>query len=120
MGKQKGKPNKKNDILLKNRDSLLRMNYLRQASQLVLLKNENKTLSDFYNHNMIKIAAKNVLRLSPEVKHSVCKSCFSLLIPGKSSTVRVQSKRSPHIVMKCGNCLDGKRFNIKNQEEKKQ
>ncbi|ETE70560.1 Ribonuclease P protein subunit p21, partial [Ophiophagus hannah] len=47
----------------------------------------------------------------PSVKRTICKSCFSLLIPGVSSTVRQRKRRHQRwTVVQCLNCGLSKRF----------
>ncbi|KAM3847522.1 ribonuclease P protein subunit p21 isoform 2-T3 [Vipera latastei] len=47
----------------------------------------------------------------PSVKRTICKSCFSLLVPGISSTVRQRKRRHQRwTVVQCLNCGLSKRF----------
>ncbi|KAJ3442905.1 ribonuclease p protein subunit p21 [Anaeramoeba flamelloides] len=112
-----------------NKDDFLRMNFLYQASQIVVqpksdhkpnttLDRHNLNLSRFYIQQMKKVAQKKVLRISPEVKQTFCKGCNTLLIPGMSSTQRVRSKRQQHVVIRCLVCGLTKRFNCNNTQKK--
>ena len=50
-----------------------------------------------------KIGLRYNVRLSKEQKRKFCKNCFSLLIPGKTSKVRLDRK-TRSITIKCLNC----------------
>ena len=50
-----------------------------------------------------KIGMRYNVRFSKELKKSFCKNCNTLLIPGKTSQVRIQSK-TKSIVVRCKNC----------------
>eukprot|EP01132_Coremiostelium_polycephalum_P006844 gene6844-8488_t len=74
----------------KNNDSFKRINFLYQASHLLLMNSNNQNLSGFYCDSLKQIAQKSVIRLNPSIKRNLCKKCSSLLLPGLSSTVRLQ------------------------------
>jgi len=101
--------------MAKKKNKERKQNSMKNASHLEAVSN-NKTLSDFYNYTLVKIAAKNVIRLDPEVKHSICKYCNSLLVPGNSTTIRVKSNRETHVVLKCTNCESLRRFQTKKKK----
>jgi ribonuclease P protein subunit RPR2 len=48
-----------------------------------------------------KIGLKYNVRLSKNIKRSICKNCNQLLIPGKTSTVRLSKKT---VIVKCLEC----------------
>ncbi|KAJ5073193.1 ribonuclease p protein subunit p21 [Anaeramoeba ignava] len=115
---------------IRDRDAYLRMNFLLQASHIVLQpktkkkakkslkkslkKDENNfNLSRFYISEMKQISRKKVIRISPEVKMLFCKNCNSLLIPGKTSTQRIQHLRQTHVIIRCNLCGFVKRFIVK-------
>jgi len=50
-----------------------------------------------------KIGMRYNVRLTKDQKRSFCKKCNQLLIPGKTSEVRLDSKRKL-IIIKCLNC----------------
>uniref|UniRef100_A0A8C6V5F4 Ribonuclease P/MRP subunit p21 n=1 Tax=Naja naja TaxID=35670 RepID=A0A8C6V5F4_NAJNA len=86
--------------------------FLTQAAHCVLAQNpNNQELARFYCHTQNNISRRLVLRQDPSVKRTICKSCFSLLIPGVSSTVRQRKRRHQRrTVVQCLNCGLSKRF----------
>jgi len=65
------------------------------------------------------VSLKSQIRLSPNVKHSVCKRCDMLLIPSSTSTTRVDNAsrggRKPWadvLVVQCSSCGTEKRFPV--------
>jgi ribonuclease P protein subunit RPR2 len=65
------------------------------------------------------VSLKSQTRLAPQVKHSLCKRCSSLLVAGKSSTARMvnrsKGERKPCadvLVLKCTFCGTVKRFPV--------
>ncbi|KAG8127806.1 putative Ribonuclease P protein, partial [Naja naja] len=82
------------------------------AAHCVLAQNpNNQELARFYCHTQNNISRRLVLRQDPSVKRTICKSCFSLLIPGVSSTVRQRKRRHQRrTVVQCLNCGLSKRF----------
>ncbi|KAI8950442.1 RNAse P Rpr2/Rpp21/SNM1 subunit domain-containing protein [Xylaria longipes] len=69
---------------------------------------------------------KSQIRLSPAVKHSICKFCDTLLIEGETSTSVVENK-SKHgkkpwadvLVVKCNACHGVKRFPVQAPRQKR-
>ncbi len=59
-----------------------------------------------------KIGLRYNVRFDAELKRNFCKKCNTLLIPGKTSTTRTDSK-SKTINVKCTNCGDINRFPYK-------
>jgi len=39
-----------------------------------------------------------------EYRHTICKHCKKLIIPGANCRVRLQRHREPHVVITCQNC----------------
>ena len=56
-----------------------------------------------YIYLMRKIGMRYNVRLPREIKRKFCKNCNTPLIPGKTSSVRIDSKRKI-IVIKCLSC----------------
>ena len=84
-------------------------------------------LSRLYVSQLRSISRKAVIRLAPEMKHTICKGCDALLRPGLTSTVQVENasrrKRKPHadvLVISCDTCGAVKRFPVgaKRQQSK--
>ncbi|TRX98397.1 hypothetical protein FHL15_000471 [Xylaria flabelliformis] len=69
---------------------------------------------------------KSQIRLSPAMKHTICKFCDTLLIEGETSTSIVENK-SKHgkkpwadvLVIKCNACHGVKRFPVQAQRQKR-
>ncbi|KAH0630391.1 hypothetical protein JD844_013387 [Phrynosoma platyrhinos] len=79
--------------MIKDKEAFQRLSFLYQAAHCVLAHNpENQELARFYCHTQNSISRRLVLRQDPSVKRTICKSCFSLLVPGVSSTVRQRSQ----------------------------
>ncbi|XP_077180836.1 ribonuclease P protein subunit p21 [Paroedura picta] len=98
--------------MIKDKEAFQRLSFLYQAAHCVLAQNpENQELARFYCHTQNSISRRLVLRQDPSVKRTICKSCFSLLIPGVSSTVRQRKRRNQRwTVVRCLNCGLTKRF----------
>lgn len=93
------------------KDVFQRLNHLYQAAHAVLTINpEDWDLSRHYTNTMRTLAKKNVLRLHPHLKRTLCKRCDLLLIPGITSKVRTHGKKDNHIVIECLHCEALKRF----------
>lgn len=65
------------------------------------------------------VSLKSQIRLTPTMKHSICKKCDSLLAPGRTSTSRLENKshggRKPWadvLVVTCNSCGLAKRYPI--------
>lgn len=65
------------------------------------------------------VSLKGQIRLSPAMKHSICKRCEALLIPGSTSSVRVENKSrggkkawADVLVVTCRHCDAVKRFPV--------
>uniref|UniRef100_A0A8D0B6S0 Ribonuclease P/MRP subunit p21 n=1 Tax=Salvator merianae TaxID=96440 RepID=A0A8D0B6S0_SALMN len=98
--------------MIKDKEAFQRLNFLYQAAHCVLAQNpENQELARFYCHTQNSISRRLVLRQDSSVKRTICKSCFSLLIPGVSSTVRQRKCHNQRrTVVRCLNCGLTKRF----------
>ncbi|XP_042311006.1 ribonuclease P protein subunit p21 [Sceloporus undulatus] len=98
--------------MIKDKEALQRISFLYQAAHCVLAHNpENQELARFYCHTQHSISRRLVLRQDPSVKRTICKSCFSLLVPGVSSTVRQRKRRNQRWTsVQCLNCGLTKRF----------
>ncbi|XP_077781295.1 ribonuclease P protein subunit p21 isoform X1 [Podarcis muralis] len=78
--------------MIKDKEAFQRLSFLYQAAHCVLRQNpENQELARFYCHTQNSISRRLVLRQDPSVKRTICRSCFSPLVPGVSSTVRQRS-----------------------------
>nr|XP_034963149.1 ribonuclease P protein subunit p21 [Zootoca vivipara] len=98
--------------MIKDKEAFQRLSFLYQAAHCILRQNpENQELARFYCHTQNSISRRLVLRQDPSVKRTICKSCFSPLIPGVSSTVRQRKRRHQRwTVVRCLTCGLTKRF----------
>ncbi|XP_060615366.2 ribonuclease P protein subunit p21 [Anolis sagrei] len=98
--------------MIKDKEAFQRLNFLYQAAHCVLASNpENQELARFYCHTQNSISRRLVLRQDPSVKRTICKSCFSLLVPGVSATVRQRKRRNQRwTAVQCLKCGLTKRF----------
>ncbi|XP_065066311.1 ribonuclease P protein subunit p21-like [Rhopilema esculentum] len=102
---------KQKSFFVPNREAYDRINFLYQAAHLTLSQNpENVELSRFYISTAKKITEKLVLKIDPKIKRTICKCCHALLIPGITSTHRLQGKREKHMVVSCLTCKTVKRW----------
>ncbi|KAI8928860.1 hypothetical protein BC831DRAFT_446929 [Entophlyctis helioformis] len=53
---------------------------------------------------MKQVAKRLVVRLDPHVKRTICKRCFTVLVPGVTMTVRTSDKPVPRVEMTCTCC----------------
>ncbi|MGB9630463.1 MAG: ribonuclease P protein component 4 [Candidatus Methanodesulfokora sp.] len=61
-------------------------------------------LAERYGDLARRISMRTRVNIPAEYKWRYCRKCKKLLFPGINSTVRVRSKRYPHIVIKCKMC----------------
>jgi ribonuclease P protein subunit RPR2 len=76
--------------------------------------------------NLRAVALKTQTRLTPEVKSSICKRCESLLVHGKTASVRVENMSKGGkkawcdvLVVECGVCQTVKRYPVGQQRQRK-
>ncbi|KAI8966102.1 Rpr2-domain-containing protein [Daldinia sp. FL1419] len=72
------------------------------------------------------VSLKNQIRLSPAMKHTICKFCDSLLVEGETSSSSIENKskggKKPWadvLVVKCHACEGVKRFPIQALRQKR-
>jgi ribonuclease P protein subunit RPR2 len=80
---------------------------------------ENPELAQNYLLTAKKIAMAARVRLPVGYKRRVCKNCNNLLVPGKSSRVRIKSKREPHVALTCLKCGTTTRMPLKPKTKEK-
>lgn len=101
----------KSGVSPQNQESCHKLNFLHQASHVVLAINpENVEMSRFYASTLKSTAQKLVFKLDPSIKRTICKHCHTLLIPGITARVRVRRRRERHIVVTCLECQTIKRY----------
>ena len=91
---------------LKQRKEVL--NLVKKLFEEARLKfSKNPSLSNKYIKLARKAAMKINLRLPRELKRRFCKHCYSYLVPGKNSRVRIHKSR---VIYYCFNCRKYMRF----------
>ncbi|XP_036902778.1 ribonuclease P protein subunit p21 isoform X2 [Sturnira hondurensis] len=89
---------------VKDREAFQRLSFLYQDP-------ENQALARFYCRTERTIARRLVLRRDPSVKRTVCRGCFSLLLPGVTCTQRQRRCRGQRwTVQTCLTCQRSQRF----------
>ncbi|KAG0225757.1 Ribonuclease P protein subunit p21 [Actinomortierella wolfii] len=61
-------------------------------------------MARFYTAALREIGRKNVIRMDPMVKRTLCRRCDSLLIPGVSAIVRIEAKPQLNTRVTCKAC----------------
>ncbi|CAG8716517.1 8589_t:CDS:2 [Dentiscutata erythropus] len=101
-----GKKNEPGQVI--HRELYQRMNFLYQAATLMTKSTNTKKslipLSRFYISTMKSIGTKQVLRIDPSIKRTLCKKCESVLIPGVTSRIRIKPKPEPQLQVLCTQC----------------
>jgi ribonuclease P protein subunit RPR2 len=110
-----------------------RASYLHQASSYLSLASRsttgNEKVPDHPGRDSVQsrhlltqlraVSLKSQIRLAPEMKHTVCKRCSSLLIAGKTSIERIENESrgglkpwADVLIIKCDFCGTTKRFPV--------
>jgi len=104
MGKGNGKGRK-------HPEAAVRMNFLHQAAACVLKSTGNKVLSAALGSHMVAVGQKSQVRLSKEIKRTVCKGCHLLLVPGTSANITVTGpKKEKKVNLLCQLCKTQRSF----------
>ena len=81
--------------------------------------NLSSTLSRYLLGHLRAVSLKSQIRLSPTIKHSICKRCNTLLLPDFTSTCRLENSSrggrktwADNIVSACNACGIEKRFPV--------
>ncbi|KAL2042699.1 hypothetical protein N7G274_004458 [Stereocaulon virgatum] len=84
-----------------------------------ILQSQNAAVSRRLLSHLRAVSLKGQIRLSPNMKHSICKRCDLLLVPGSSATVQMENKsrggKKPWadvLVMTCTACGTAKRYPV--------
>ncbi|KAI7831579.1 RNAse P Rpr2/Rpp21/SNM1 subunit domain-containing protein [Gamsiella multidivaricata] len=64
----------------------------------------------FYTSTMREIGRKNVIRVGPAIKRTICLRCEALLIPSVSCEVRIRATPQLHSVVTCTACGAFRRY----------
>lgn len=116
-GKQQGKKQKKQAVI-PQRDNYSRLSFLHQSSRLLVSTGVAPELGRAYAGTLKTIAKKNVLRLSPHIKRSICRACQVPLLAGITSKTRLVNNsklQTPHndiLVVECMVCQKKKRYPV--------
>lgn len=57
-----------------------------------------------------KYSTKYKVPIPRELKRTYCKTCYQILIPGKTATVRLKAGKSPQRIITCKSCETIKRI----------
>lgn len=75
--------------------------------------------------HMLEVSLKSQTSLSPDLKRSICRRCHSLLVPGRSSRLKIENLsrggRKPWadvLVVECTACTAVKRFPIGQERQR--
>ncbi|CAK8690286.1 unnamed protein product [Clavelina lepadiformis] len=106
-----GKKKRKLGRAVQKKDVFQRLNFLYQASYTALsMKPANHELARYYAATMKALALRNVVRLSPQIKRTICKKCGIILVPGVTCKVRNRSGRERFTMVHCLDCGYSRRF----------
>lgn len=97
--------------------AIQRIQILFQQATQTYKKNPEQAQNYLLTAKKIAMAAR--VRLPAGYKRRVCKNCSNLLVPGKSSRVRIKSKREPHIAVTCLVCGTTMRLPLKPKTKEK-
>ncbi|KAI1811081.1 Rpr2-domain-containing protein [Poronia punctata] len=139
MAKSKG--NQKASTSVPNKHLFSRLSYLHQAATSLGVQVEKSgkdtdtdTDTDTTRLNLARhllttfraTSLKSQIRVSPAIKHTICKFCDSLLIEGKTSTSVVENRskggRKPWadvLVVRCDTCGGVRRFPVGAERQKR-
>lgn|SRR5512136_113260 len=98
------------DLAMQRIDELMRM-AIETAPQDLYLANR-------YVEMATKLATRHRVRLAPQWKRLVCRTCKSLLFPGRTSRVRMRQDRRPHTVVTCLRCGTIKRYGYDHKKDR--
>lgn len=85
----------------------IRINYLYHLAHQMCHIDEK--LARFYLTQLLDVAEKNVVRLDPSLKRSICKGCKGILIPPTTCNLTTEG---PLLVLTCLCCGRPKRFGL--------
>ncbi|XP_050391105.1 ribonuclease P protein subunit p21 [Patella vulgata] len=107
MAKKKGS--------LVHKEIYQRINFLYQAAHQALTTSPSDlSLCRFYIKTLRAITQRQVLRLHPYIKRSICKKCCVLLVPGITMSVRIKANGEKYSEITCLDC--GKKCKFLNRK----
>ncbi|NHI93540.1 MAG: hypothetical protein EAX96_13720 [Candidatus Lokiarchaeota archaeon] len=97
-----------------------RIELLLNLAEEQILKHHDKDKSRRYAYLAKRISMKSNVKIPQELKRRICSNCHIYLVPGINCRVRINKRRSPHVVHTCLECNHKKRYVIKksNKNEK--
>lgn len=92
--------------LMRSHAAYSRINFLAQAAALLVGDPRTRPTSRYLGAQMSRIASRNVLRLSRQLRDSHCRRCHEAQVPGLTSTVRFDrgAGGSRRLVSRCRTC----------------
>ncbi|XP_046362934.2 ribonuclease P protein subunit p21-like [Haliotis rufescens] len=94
-----------------NKETFQRINFLYQAAhQCLETSPHDVSLCRYYIHTLKTLAKRQVLRLHPDMRRTLCKMCSVLLLPGVTARVRTGKKQIKLTQVTCLECGASKRF----------
>jgi len=105
-------------------EALNRLHHLYKAAHAVSSSmgpggHTKRVLSAHYTGLLVGVAQKSVLRLTADVKRTICKGCRSLFLINQQLSVKVVKKSGGHIEVGCPHCGAVKNFPLKPKKPKK-
>lgn len=115
MSKREQKKQKLKKPSVPNRDGFARASFLFQAAHTTA---SHPAVSRMYMRSMDLVTKKNVLKINPHVKRSVCKKCDRLQVPGKTCSMSIEDamKKSETFQILC-QCGSKRRFPVGKQRD---
>jgi ribonuclease P protein subunit RPR2 len=93
--------------------------FLYQAATYLTLQTDRSPLALGLGSDLQQVSRKAQLHVSVELKRSICKSCNSILVPGRTATQKIENDsrggRKPWadvLVVQCDVCGGKKRFPV--------
>ena len=112
MGKHAATARATRQHLHKQSDAGLRANFLYQGAAMLAaarspaVRRVSRVLAATCQH----VASRSVLRMAPGVKHTLCKHCSTVLLPGLSSHVTYIGDQQSRLEIQCSTCGRTRRF----------
>lgn len=115
MAKSQRGPSKKS---LPKKDEYERISFLYQVANIFCQKKQFEVIARGYSRNADLISKKAVIKLTPNLKRSICKKCNIILVPGLSLNVclenasKAKAPENDILVYTCSSCGTIKRFPV--------
>ncbi|MEM1547335.1 MAG: hypothetical protein QXY40_11365 [Candidatus Methanomethylicia archaeon] len=77
---------------------------LLNRAEKIIKEDKDLSLAKRYAKLALDISTKCRIKLSYVSPHIICKKCETIMIPGKTCTIRIRSKRFKHLVITCLVC----------------